>query len=204
VSSQTIQLKNATEERVIEAAVQLFARNGFRGSSTKAIAQLAGVHEVTLFRHFPSKSGLFWSAMESQLSRLKLSSELLLRLEGREHPRTVLPSVIEFLDEKICGQTDLCRLLYVFSFEVESRNNSVLASYLGNLLNPIYHYLARCAGEGRLRCSDPAAATLGLLASLLIFQMAPDLLALTPRKLSEPVSPVACCTTLWLEVLLVP
>ncbi len=189
---------------MIEAAVQLFARKGFRGSTTKAIAQLAGVNEVTVFRHFPSKSGLFWSATESRLCRLKLSAELLKRLEGRENPRTVLPSIIEFLGEKICGHNELCRLLYVFSFETEPRNSPVLASHLGDLLMPIYHYLARCAAEGRLRCSDPAAATLGLLASLLIFQAAPDLLALTPRKSSGPVSSVVCCTTLWLEVLLAP
>ncbi len=45
--------KTVTETRIVEAAVQLFAQNGFKGASTRDIARLARVNEVTLFRYFP-------------------------------------------------------------------------------------------------------------------------------------------------------
>jgi len=54
--------KTVTEARIVEAAVQLFAQKGFKGTSTKDIARLAKVNEVTLFRYFPNKAKLFSTA----------------------------------------------------------------------------------------------------------------------------------------------
>ncbi|WP_298500808.1 TetR/AcrR family transcriptional regulator [uncultured Maritimibacter sp.] len=39
----------------ILAALECFAEHGFDGTSTKMIAQRAGIGEATIFRHFPSK-----------------------------------------------------------------------------------------------------------------------------------------------------
>ena len=43
---------------VVEAALLSFAEHGFDASSTRMIAQRAGVAEGTIFRHFDSKSDL--------------------------------------------------------------------------------------------------------------------------------------------------
>lgn len=48
-----------TDERILAAALETFGRHGFRGASTRELAAAAGVTEVTLFRHFPSKGRLF-------------------------------------------------------------------------------------------------------------------------------------------------
>jgi AcrR family transcriptional regulator len=44
---------------IVEAAVPLFARNGFAGTTTRELAAAAGVSEALLFRHFPSKQSLY-------------------------------------------------------------------------------------------------------------------------------------------------
>ncbi|HEV2187949.1 MAG TPA: helix-turn-helix domain-containing protein [Stellaceae bacterium] len=44
---------------IVEAAVPLFARNGFAGTTTRELAAAAGVSEALLFRHFPSKQSLW-------------------------------------------------------------------------------------------------------------------------------------------------
>ncbi|MGD9510515.1 MAG: helix-turn-helix domain-containing protein [Geminicoccaceae bacterium] len=51
----------AEERRVVivEAAKPLFARRGFAGTTTRQIAQAAGVSEALLFQHFPSKAALY-------------------------------------------------------------------------------------------------------------------------------------------------
>src|SRR5688500_10191453 len=48
------------------AALELFSQQGFRGTTTRAIARAAGVSEALLFRHFPSKEDLYWSVLEEQ------------------------------------------------------------------------------------------------------------------------------------------
>ncbi|NJM18560.1 MAG: TetR family transcriptional regulator [Richelia sp. RM2_1_2] len=48
----------STRQRLINAAAELFAAQGITETTTKAVAQLAQVNEVTLFRHFGNKHGL--------------------------------------------------------------------------------------------------------------------------------------------------
>jgi AcrR family transcriptional regulator len=50
-------------DRLIHAAVALFAECGFRGATTRRIAESAGVNEVTLFRLFGSKHALLEEAV---------------------------------------------------------------------------------------------------------------------------------------------
>lgn len=48
----------STHERILTAARQIFALKGPHGTTTREIADLAGVNEATLFRHFGNKRAL--------------------------------------------------------------------------------------------------------------------------------------------------
>ena len=50
-------------ERLLQAAVRVFEESGSRGATTRRIAAEAGVNEITLFRHFGSKSALLGEAL---------------------------------------------------------------------------------------------------------------------------------------------
>ena len=50
--------ENETEVRILKAAQRLFARRGYSGTTTRDLAQAAGVAEGTLFRHFESKKAI--------------------------------------------------------------------------------------------------------------------------------------------------
>lgn len=47
-----------TEARILQAAQRLFARKGYGGTTTRDLAQAAGVAEGTLFRHFENKKAI--------------------------------------------------------------------------------------------------------------------------------------------------
>ena len=47
-----------TETRILQAAAELIAERGYTGTTTSAIAEEAGVNEVTLFRRFDNKAGI--------------------------------------------------------------------------------------------------------------------------------------------------
>lgn len=49
----------STRDKILETALKLFSKKGYLGATTKEIAKEAGIAEVTLFRHFPSKEKLF-------------------------------------------------------------------------------------------------------------------------------------------------
>ncbi|WP_200961591.1 TetR/AcrR family transcriptional regulator [Paenibacillus sp. Soil522] len=54
----------STSDKLILAAIDLIAEQGYDGTTTKEIAASAGVSEVTLFRHFGSKQALLIAAFE--------------------------------------------------------------------------------------------------------------------------------------------
>ena len=49
---------NDRKERIVQASMQLFVERGFHNTSTRIIAEQAGVSEGLIFRHFRSKDTL--------------------------------------------------------------------------------------------------------------------------------------------------
>lgn len=56
-------------QQLIDVALHLFATRGFRGTTTKAIADAAGVSEGILFRHFPTKHDLHQAILTHKASQ---------------------------------------------------------------------------------------------------------------------------------------
>jgi AcrR family transcriptional regulator len=193
--------KNSTEARIIEAAVQLFSRQGFTGSSTSEIAKLAGVSEVTVFRHFPRKKELFWVATESRLRRLRISKELRKRLELDENPRTALPEIISLLVETVRHQPETIRLLYISLFEVEQGAERVLRKHLATLFEPVRQYLARCAAKGLIRDLEPGVAALGLAASVAAHENLKSMLSHDEALSTSTDDAIATYTDFWTKAL---
>lgn len=50
--------ENETEAKILKAAEHLFAQRGYGGTTTRDLAEAAGVAEGTLFRHFSNKKAI--------------------------------------------------------------------------------------------------------------------------------------------------
>jgi AcrR family transcriptional regulator len=48
----------STRDKILKAAQKLFARSGYDGTTTKELAETAGIAEGTLFRHFTNKKAI--------------------------------------------------------------------------------------------------------------------------------------------------
>ena len=57
-TQEAISEGSSTRERILRAARAVFERNGTRGTTTREVAERAGVNEATLFRHFGNKTTL--------------------------------------------------------------------------------------------------------------------------------------------------
>lgn len=74
-------IQNNTRTRIMQAASQLFAERGYAGTTTRAIAELAGFNELTLFRHFGSKGNLV-KAIVDEFGGLAIAKDLESQLSG--------------------------------------------------------------------------------------------------------------------------
>jgi AcrR family transcriptional regulator len=58
-------LMEEIHERILNATIRVYAEAGFRGATTRRVAQEAGVNEITLFRHFGTKEALIKAALKA-------------------------------------------------------------------------------------------------------------------------------------------
>ncbi len=89
-------------ERILQAARELFYRDGIRAVGVEAVASAAGTNKMTLYRHFASKDEL----VAAYLSQLAEEGEALWETARGEHPgdaeaqlRYLLRRVSQFADE---------------------------------------------------------------------------------------------------------
>ncbi len=62
-----------TRERILVAAREVIGRKGKRGATTREIADVAGVNEATLFRHFGTKEALLVACAQHFCGHVELA-----------------------------------------------------------------------------------------------------------------------------------
>lgn len=63
---------NETSKKIMKVALKLFSEQGYYPTTTKQIAEETGVNELTIFRHFGSKSNLFQATTEEYIVDSKI------------------------------------------------------------------------------------------------------------------------------------
>src|SRR5262245_13720798 len=104
-----------TRERVMEAAGELFAERGFRGTTMRAIAETAGTNLASAHYHFGSKEKLYldvafamFSDLQARLAERGLSpSESELAKRTRPELEELLRARIETMLESLLDQPGL-------------------------------------------------------------------------------------------------
>jgi AcrR family transcriptional regulator len=153
----------AEERRVaiVEAAKPLFARRGFAGTTTRQIAQAAGVSEALLFQHFPSKAALY-----REILRLGCDGEPGLERLGALEPSTA--SLCEMVGllighvalGELCdpGEKDVDNRLALHSLLEDGEYVRLVSDWIVERVQPTFLACFEAAGRGGdLRPgSDPA------------------------------------------------
>src|ERR1700722_12170278 len=71
----TAETKAATRQRILQAARQLFAAKGFDASTTRDIADAAGIATGTLFNYFATKEAVLASLVAEAANEAHQESE---------------------------------------------------------------------------------------------------------------------------------
>ena len=105
---------------IVAAAVPLFARKGFAGTTTRELAEAAGISEALLFRHFPSKQLLY-----REILRLGCEGDPALEQLASLQPSTAtLVFMVRFMVRRFLLGSEIERS------ELESRLRLILHSFM--------------------------------------------------------------------------
>jgi AcrR family transcriptional regulator len=187
--------------RIVRAATALFARQGFRGTSTREIARLADVSEVTIFRYFEHKDDIFWSALESSFDAIRPRLNAVVRPARLDTPEVMLPEIVSALVDIATLSPELVRLIAVALLEMRGRAEQMCRDNLTPLFAAISSYLSRNIESGKVRNLDPAIVT-AAIALTVIAQ--PELSRLIEGIRSAPQGnreAIDAFSSFWLDVL---
>src|ERR1043166_4701445 len=81
-------------EAIVRAALPLVARKGFANTTTRELAETAGVSEALIYKHFPSKESLY---AEIQNAGCKEKDHGLEKLAGAEPSTSTLVHILYYL-----------------------------------------------------------------------------------------------------------
>ena len=110
--------------QIVDAAIALFGRHGFKGTTTKSLAQASGVSEATIFKHFPTKNDLYAAAFDRRtgVGTEQLIAELQDYAERGEDER-LLRTLIRAIFYGYEHDRDLHRMLLYAWLEQEAADN---------------------------------------------------------------------------------
>ena len=146
-------------EKFARTAAHLFAHQGYRGTSTREVARLAGVAENTLFRYFESKEKLFWAALSVSLAGWEVRPDLAEDLKANRSPEQVLPRLVAQVVDTTLLRPELVRLIAVAFLEMGSKAAEICRPPLAPLFDAVNRYLATQCEESGRKNLDPAMLT---------------------------------------------
>lgn len=104
------------QEKIIRAALQLFAKEGYHATSTNKVAKAAGVSEGLIFRHFCNKEGLLKAILKEGEDRFKmLMADIVLETE----PKEVIRKAVTMYEKIDVADYDFWKLQLKLKWELE-------------------------------------------------------------------------------------
>jgi AcrR family transcriptional regulator len=155
-----------TRDRILESALKLFSKKGYLGATTKDIARGAGIAEVTLFRHFPSKERLFEQVINTY-SFLPVLRGLLSEISEMPYGRALTVIARRFLDT-LNSRKDMIQIMQSEMRRYPEKIYKIYHDFLDEMVKTLGSYFQRMQKENILRKFDTesgARAFLGMFFS---------------------------------------
>jgi AcrR family transcriptional regulator len=159
--------RSSRVDKILRAAGQLFASQGYYGTTTRDIARLAEVSENTLFRHFDHKEQLFWASLDSYSDGFKIRRDVLEGLTECHPPEVVLPKIVEMLADTANYRPEMLRLIAVAFIELHTKADEFCVEYLAPVFSVVNRNLEVNIKSGKIRDLDPTILTSALIMTVL-------------------------------------
>ena len=163
-SPQTRVPAEGRRQQILDVATELFARQGYNGTTTRQVALRAAVNEAITFRHFPTKEELYWAVIERQCSPKPGRLSMEERLGSNDDPAEILTAIAEDI---ITRDTTLSRLLLFTALEKHELSDRFYRTHVARYYDLLCEFVRKGIDSGRFRHDvDPLLAARALMGML--------------------------------------
>src|SRR5216684_3689658 len=151
-------------DQILAVARQLFARQGFRGTTTRQIAEQASVNEAILFRHFRSKEAMYWAVLDELMRQRNSSGNLRTLMAERlrntkpEADEEFFSAIAEGILERARREPNLLRLFLFSALERHSLSQRFFRTYTTAYWDLLAKYIRGRMRAGEFRKTNPLLA----------------------------------------------
>lgn len=190
-----------SRERIIDAAVNLFARSGFNGATTKEIAHAAKVSEGNIFRYFMTKRGLYDAAVDSQLTQLRIQSKSLDEDWNTSDGHSVLQALFERIIEVTLANSNALRLLQFSALEFGEALRPLYKRHFGPIVEIVTRNDQFRSSELGFGSLDPLITVVSFVATVATFENCYPRFFGNPETMEGRKTVAAAYADLWLPLL---
>jgi AcrR family transcriptional regulator len=154
--------------QIVKVAAELFSDKGFRGTTTKEIAERAGVSEAIIFRHFPSKEALYSAILDYKTHETAERIQTHLReAASRKDDVAFFGSLAYYALEVHRKDPTLMRLLLYSALEGHELSEIFFASTAREIRSYVRRYIKQRVADGAFRDLDPNVAARALVGTVI-------------------------------------
>ncbi|MBD1929188.1 TetR family transcriptional regulator [Trichocoleus sp. FACHB-90] len=160
--------RNPTRQRLIDAALKLFAAQGVTETTTKQIAELADVNEVTLFRHFGNKHGLLLAVIQEAAVFAQLGQTLVQQANQASSLEQALKEYADACLQALERVPEMVRSVVGEAGQYPAENREALGRGFTQANRYVAEYLEAVIDGGQLQAHLPAEKLASLLNGMLL------------------------------------
>jgi AcrR family transcriptional regulator len=152
----------SVRDKILAAAVQLFAEYGYHAATMRDIARLAGIQAASIYYHYPSKQALLVEIMESHMRQLNANLERIVSKHG-----TVQQCLYEAISNHIRLHTTYKSEFFIIDTEIralEGENRAKILALRDRYEDLIQELLREGMEQGVLRQTDVKISSYAIIA----------------------------------------
>ena len=152
----------SVRDKILAAAVQLFAKYGYHAATMRDIAQIAGIQAASIYYHYPGKQTLLVEIMESHMRQLNTNLERILR-----KPHKVMQRLYESISNHIQLHTTFKSEFFIIDTEIralEGENRENILALRDHYEDLIQGLLREGMEQGVIRQTDIKISSYAIIA----------------------------------------
>jgi len=161
----------SSEERrdlIVEKAIELFSRQGFRATRVKDIAEAVGTSDALLFQHFPTKRDLYGAILERLCARKHFTEvEELLYYTDAYDVEDAFTRLSAWVLEQTEAEPAWLRLILYAALEQDDASPVLTHEHFQRIVDYVAYEIAEGQAAGRFKPGDPKAYARDFFAGLL-------------------------------------
>lgn len=157
-------LESATRDRLLQAAMDVFADRGYHGSTVDDIVSASATSKGAFYHYFPSKQGIFLNLLDRLGGMVGAGVEA--AIDQEQGALAKVEAALRVVLEVASAQRDLARILLIEAAALGPEFEQGRLGIHRRFAALIQRHLDRAVGEGAIPAQDTRAAGMAWIGAI--------------------------------------